>query len=302
MSQTVLACAMIFLVLPGFAPGNESTGSVDALVAAEQAFCRLTLAKGMHEGFLANFATDGIVLRPQPVLARPVYEKVPADSPAQLSWQPDYAEISAAGDLGFTAGPWDYRKTAADPEPSAYGHYVSIWRKQADGHWKLQVDCGIDHPRPEGPPAAVSTHRLPPGAAPAARKGEDAETLKAGLMRAERNFQRLVQVNGGAAAFAAVAAGDVRLYRSNEFPFVDSATAGEHLKKNPPAATWKPQAAGVSSSGDLGYTYGETWAAAGGSYKPTGSYLRIWRRENGGKWKIALDLNLAYPPEAAKAK
>ena len=37
----------------------------------------------------------------------------------------------------------------AETEKNVYGHYVSVWRKDADGLWKVIVDIGIAHAEPE---------------------------------------------------------------------------------------------------------------------------------------------------------
>jgi hypothetical protein len=63
-------------------------------------------------------------------------------------------------------------------------------------------------------------------------------------------------------------------------------------------------AAGISSAGDLGYTYGTC------DFHPVGTpqdsiasaaYLRIWRQGSAGGHEIVLDLESPMPP-AAKAK
>jgi hypothetical protein len=46
---------------------------------------------------------------------------------------------------------------------------------------------------------------------------------------------------------------------------------------------WTPQAAFVSASGDLGYTYGLAKA------EREGGYMRVWRNQD-GNWKVAYDL------------
>jgi hypothetical protein len=76
-----------------------------------------------------------------------------------LSWEPEFADIAAAGDLGYTTGPWEVRRTAQD-SPSAFGHYVTLWRKQADGVWKAELDNGIGHQR-AAKPAKVESPALP---------------------------------------------------------------------------------------------------------------------------------------------
>ena len=55
-----------------------------------------------------------------------------------LSWQPKKAEVSRAVDLGYTLG--TYELTMNDPEGnpvSDRGKYVTVWKKQADGTWKV---------------------------------------------------------------------------------------------------------------------------------------------------------------------
>ena len=58
-----------------------------------------------------------------------------------LSWQLTKAEASRGGDLGYTVG--TYVLTLHDPkgEPvTDRGKYVTVWKKQADGSWKVAAD------------------------------------------------------------------------------------------------------------------------------------------------------------------
>jgi ketosteroid isomerase-like protein len=56
---------------------------------------------------------------------------------------------------------------------------------------------------------------------------------------------------------------------------------------------WRPAAASVSASGDIGYTYGAFVTASGpasASVDRRGDYLRIWRRTAAGEWQVVLDM------------
>ena len=48
----------------------------------------------------------------------------------------------------------------------------------------------------------------------------------------------------------------------------------------------------TASAGDLGYTDGVYAVTAAQNARPseTGDYLRIWRRDESGDWRVALDL------------
>jgi ketosteroid isomerase-like protein len=65
-----------------------------------------------------------------------------------ITWEPYFVEMSASGDLGFTLGKSQSLHTSASgKEVVSYGHYVTIWKKQKDGSWKLVFDTGIETPK-----------------------------------------------------------------------------------------------------------------------------------------------------------
>lgn len=53
-----------------------------------------------------------------------------------LSWTPTKADVSASGDLGSTAGTYEMSMGGAMDK----GKYVTVWKKQADGAWKVSDD------------------------------------------------------------------------------------------------------------------------------------------------------------------
>jgi len=58
-----------------------------------------------------------------------------------VSWVPLGGGVSESGDLGYTWGRWsnvvyDENNKMID----TYGKYVTIWKKQPDGSWKIAVD------------------------------------------------------------------------------------------------------------------------------------------------------------------
>lgn len=63
--------------------------------------------------------------------------------------------------------------------------------------------------------------------------------------------------------------------------------------------TWSPVGADISSSGDLGYTYGTfEFSAIGKDGKPVvehGKYTSIWKKQKDGSWKVVLDMGNASP-------
>ena len=60
------------------------------------------------------------------------------------------ADLSAAGDMGYTYGNYEFHSNGKDGKPTVeYGKYTSIWRLQKDGTWKVVLDMGNASPEPK---------------------------------------------------------------------------------------------------------------------------------------------------------
>jgi ketosteroid isomerase-like protein len=136
----LIVCAFSILALP-------QTPPLASLVETERAFARDCVERGVRDSFLAFFADDAISFWPHPVNAREALLKQPAPSErptTTLNWEPLLADVSGAGDLGYTTGP--SLTTDDKQKPIRSGYYFSIWRWQSDGSWKVELDIGIKTP------------------------------------------------------------------------------------------------------------------------------------------------------------
>jgi ketosteroid isomerase-like protein len=293
---------LVLLFLSALAPAAltqkktpDREASLRSLVEAERAFASLSEAKGIKESFVANLADDGILFRPRPVAGKKWMEERPA-RPGVLTWRPAFADVAQADDMGYTTGPWEFRPKTLSDKPVAYGHFVTVWKRQTDGHWKVAVDLGIGHPEP--PPEMASPEVSFPAGGRANKKA-DAGAEGAALLKAESEFSKSVGAKKTADAFLSYLAADARVYREDDFPAVGREAARTLLAQKPGRLTWQPAKAEVSRSGDLGYTYGAyELKAADGKSSEEGNYLRIWKRQSDGKWKVVLDLLNPIPPPA----
>jgi len=271
-------------------PSPELQAALEAVVRAEQEFSRASAEKGTRDAFLAFLAEDAVLFRPGPVPGRTYIEQGPA-SPILLTWKPIHAEIAASGDLGYTTGPFELRATR-DARETSHGHYVTVWKKQADGTWKAVIDGGINTPQayagPEGSrvvPSTVAGAGAPAG--PAARES---------LLGADRAFAEWSRTRGSVIAYLTNLSDDVRFLRNGAQPKIGKEAARTAFGKKPPALTWEPQGGDIAASGDFGYTYGsyEIRESAGEPPQPA-TYLRLWRRQPGRPWKVTLEMVLPLP-------
>jgi len=205
--------------------------------------------------------------------------------------------VSRSGDLGYTTGPWEFRQNGIDDKEVAYGNFVTLWKKQADGTWKVLVDLGISNPPPQTKPAEVQFAE----ARPAASGGKKADVAieQAALLNADREFSRASEKKGVMNSYLAYATDDARLFREDKFPFIGKRMIRAALSESTGLLTWQPAKADVSSAGDLGYTYGTAMRKAkGGDAGKVEyfNYLRIWKKQASGIWKVVLDVFNPCPP------
>jgi ketosteroid isomerase-like protein len=61
---------------------------------------------------------------------------------ASVTWTVLHAEVSASGDLGFTAGSYDAAAKASEgrPESSERGFFVRVWHRDSSGAWRIAFE------------------------------------------------------------------------------------------------------------------------------------------------------------------
>lgn len=290
MRRICSALILSLFVMPAFAQPSGLQADLDAMVAAERAFSKMSVDKGFKESFSTYIADDGIMFVPMPVKGKERLAARP-DPPIELVWWPSHAEIARSGEMGWTTGPWERR--VKGKEGVANGHFVTVWKKQPDGQWRWLIDTGIEHEKPNAP--AGSPPPVDPAKAQGAVSKVDVAAETNALLAADRELGEAT-AKGTAAAYLSRLADEVRLMRNGSLPFLGKEAAHAALEKAPAAMSSTPAGGGVSSAGDLGYTYGTAEWKAGEQDAKVG-YLRIWEKRDGA-WKLRVDWVDDPPPPA----
>jgi len=120
------------------------------LLELEAKFAKAT-AEGGGKAFAAWFADDGVTLGngQAPVHGRDAIAKQASWSAKeyQLVWTPTDAEMSPTGDMGYTWGHYEGHSRNVDgSSTTTSGRYLTIWRKGADGNWKVALDASSNEP------------------------------------------------------------------------------------------------------------------------------------------------------------
>jgi len=306
---------------------DEAGSALDSLVQAEKAFSAQSVEQGMKTAFLDNLADEGVIFRPGPINGRSSWA-ARRNPPGTLIWEPSFAEVSALGDVGVSTGPWEYRP----PDSSgavAYGHFVSIWVRGEKTPWKVAVDLGISHDRPErgglgavefrpgpehpyheGPPPqhstksggvsmsfggvgfGVGTGGGGPPEDPYRRNAWEVNRM----MGAERTLAFELHGKGAGRAYPRIATEDVRVYRDGAEPTIGIAEGILQNDGKPQNIEFVPFGKSVSGTWDFGYSYGLVLRKVKGTARTDSSgYLHVWRHTGTDEWKLSLDVESAFP-------
>ncbi len=137
--------------------GVRSGMNPQQLRDADLAFARATAERGL-EGFRSFLAEDVMTIRPDiPVVkgAGAVAERwapLLNDRSQSITWQPVEAVISPAGDMGFTVGTYEIRRSGGGASGAVRtGKYVTIWKREAGGRWRVAYDSGVQDAAPDVP-------------------------------------------------------------------------------------------------------------------------------------------------------
>lgn len=251
------------------------------LAAAETAFAAQSAREGMRAAFLAWLAPDAIVFRDGPVNGPALIASRP-QPPIDLAWRPVFVEVAASGEMGLSTGPSTITSRTDPAAPARHGQFVSVWKREPGGPWRVRVDLGISHPG-----AALAGEPLE------ARSTPSSGTRDAGtLAQAESRFAQAAAGQGDASAYAGHASANARLYREGHPPVLGRAAILASPASGSARTAWSLDAHETSLAGDLGYATGR-YGPPGG---PTaGHFVRVWRREPEG-WRIAADVVNALAP------
>ena len=257
-----------------------------AMAQTEREFAKAATVLGWRDAFLEYFADDAIAFSAGVVPAKEGLRKQPSTpfSIAELVWEPRTGDVAASGDLGWLTGPsTSINRKAAEPV-TRYGCYLSVWRKQANGQWRVFIDVGTNAPEPVTFPTGFTRTTIPNPYT--GRESKAAAT--ASVIDADRSLNDDIAARGFARAFEVRLASAARLHRPGSVPQTGREAVVRWLGLNAISGSAKDVGAEAASSGDFGYTHGTFEVKEPTAL--TGVYIRLWNRDAAGKWWLMVDV------------
>jgi ketosteroid isomerase-like protein len=151
-----LVTLLVVIAIVPFMSTSDTTAKANAttLRRVETEFMKAAAEKG-SQGYMSYYAEDAAELpngadaiRGKENIAKTMGFLDQKDN--QLTWTPDYADMAASGDLGYTYGTYEFHVKDKDGRPIVeHGKYMTVWKKQKDGSWKVAMDMGNSSPSPK---------------------------------------------------------------------------------------------------------------------------------------------------------
>jgi ketosteroid isomerase-like protein len=122
-----------------------------AIAAADSAFSDAGSLLGTPLAFAGAAAVEAVIFAGPELVVGPqaIKELFDGQQGTSLNWHPVYAFAAPSADLGFTIG--ESVATSRGQSGAAvqrFGKYLTIWRRQPNGHWKYEADGGNSRPSP----------------------------------------------------------------------------------------------------------------------------------------------------------
>ncbi|MES2430987.1 MAG: DUF4440 domain-containing protein [Bacteroidota bacterium] len=125
---------------------NDHSVDIAAIMKADSAWDKASEAKSA-EGWLSFYTDDAIVMPPGEKVCKDKASREAsikgmfAIPGASLRFQTTNVDISKMGDMASAVGVYQWSsKDAAGQDYHETGKYCEIWKKQANGNWKCNVD------------------------------------------------------------------------------------------------------------------------------------------------------------------
>jgi uncharacterized protein (TIGR02246 family) len=129
-------------------PAKPDTAAIQSQLQTNEAKWNRAYAERDAEALAGMYADDAALANPGEPLVRgkdAIREATAAfasDPNLKVAFEANRIEVAQSGDLAYTRGNYTLTMTnleSGKPETST-GHYLTVWKKQADGSWKAVED------------------------------------------------------------------------------------------------------------------------------------------------------------------
>lgn len=270
---------MVFLSVNLFAQSN-----FQKIYDTERAFEKAVAERGINQAFIEFTAPDGVCFFTGEAANCREFWRTSPKSPAFVTWNPTFIDVSSNGALAYSLGNSAYRVGGKDDKNVIYGEYATVWMRQPNGEYRAVLDIGISHEQ-----ANTETKWISPS-----DSGKEMNAQRSSAADVATGFFETASNQGLSKAYKSFLAEDARLLREGKMPVSGKKGVLEEVKKRTGKINFNKLSI-FTEAADMAYisnTY--TINDKSGKTIETGNFVQIWKLR-GGKWLIVFDMFLPSP-------
>jgi len=156
MYRTISPCCLALFALQCSQPVSDTRAADEAAIRKADMNWAKTVNAKQIDAFVGFVLDSAVVLGPNAPITigkeaiRGMFAAAFAMPGYSCKWQPAKVEVARPGDLGYSRGTYELSINDARGNPiTDRGKYATMWKKQADGIWKVALDMfNTDLPAP----------------------------------------------------------------------------------------------------------------------------------------------------------
>lgn len=274
-----------FLMIPFLCPAQEpdSSSALFRMLESERLFAKTSAMNGTKNAFSEFLDDYSLIYTSEWIMNGKAYWIKRTPSPQVLKWEPEFMDISLSRDFGISTGPWEAQEYRPNTKSVGTGYFLSVWTVGEDGKWKVALDAGISCPPP--PDDRKHLFSFPSGDDKPVLNPPNEQYTAIILMDEEAKMLEAWKRDPSFSTWSSFLDKNARIMRKGHFPSQNPELLRKWIEETGKLVTWEAQGSSVASSADMAYTYGIT-----GSQGRKGNFVRIWKKNAEGEWKISIDM------------
>ena len=112
------------------------------IMETEKNFAQMVQEQGIYRAFTHYAADDAVIMRNNKLyIGKEKIDRMYAgQNSTDLSWVPDFVDVSASGDLAYTYGHYIYTFSDSTGTRENRGVFHTVWKRQDNGEWRFVWD------------------------------------------------------------------------------------------------------------------------------------------------------------------
>ena len=276
-SKTIILVGLPFIV------SAQTESMVGEIVAADIYDSELSANKGALVGLTNSLDNNSVFFKPAPEPALK-YFKNRQNVPDVVSWRPVFAKIAKSNEWGFTTGPISWKNNGMSKK---FGEYLSIWKRDRKGRWKVALRAEIEHPQESREPGIKFVN--PENTKYFKQKSKVRLNQREDIIRSTDRLLSTVLRADNAIAYKEFMTNESRLLLSGFSPQVGQENIIKFLKKNKIDIKTENVSVDRSYSGELAYSYGDAKVLKDNRVQNF-YYIRVWELNDNFKWNVLVEM------------